>query len=211
MNVLSKFILLGLSITIVAAVIPKAQKKQSDTPSSQFKAITVQAEQLESALRDGPWVSPGTSEDKALYQISFRTCPPCITSHDHLFPALIEAGIDSRFLSFARRKTVPDAEKAVLADIYNGRDWGLSSRWWADSRPDKFYAQNYATASSSDEIDAAVQSGVDSVAVLRKVLKANGVDMGFPTHLWQDEAGVWRVNVGYNKRVGRKILSELSD
>lgn len=210
MNVFSKFVLLGLCIAIIAAVIPKSLKKPSDTPASQFKAITVQSEQLEAALNGSPWVSPGTSGDKALYQISFRTCPPCAASHEDLFPSLTEAGIDSRLLTFARRKTVPDAEKAVLADIYNGRDWGLSARWWEDSRPNKFYAQNYASASADDEIEAAVQSGVDSVTTLRNVLEANGVDMGFPTHLWQDAGGVWRVNVGYNKRVGRKILGELS-
>ena len=209
MNTLFKFIIGGIALVGIASLI----QNQFSMPDgvTGITTLSTDIDQLEAALTEAKWVSPGTSDTAALYQVSFRTCPPCIAYHEEQFPKLTDNGVDTRLLSFARRKTVSDAEKATLADVYAGRDWALSAKWWAKSSPSEFYAANYSDAKATDEIELAVAQGKASVDALRDVLKANGVKMAFPTHIWQNADGEWRVNVGYSPSSSKVILNELSE
>ena len=80
--------------------------------------ITQSVDELEEILGEIAFTSP-QKEDRHIYQISFRTCPPCIQAHSHLLPALQEAGLETRLVTTARRhNSAADERAAVLSLIH---------------------------------------------------------------------------------------------
>src|SRR5437762_13382284 len=59
------------------------------------KTITHDQAQIAALLQSAGWVSPGL-KGKALYMVSFRTCPDCIRFKAEEFPRFQAKGVDTR-------------------------------------------------------------------------------------------------------------------
>lgn len=180
------------------------------------KTLNVQTAALETLLGDMAWVSPAVSQDRALYQISFRTCPACINYYKTEFPKLQEMGVDTRLFVFARAETPEQNpnEWAVTAQLYETRSWELAQTWWDRNSPNRFYAKEMdgiAPALGDAARTALVQNGRDQIGQLGNILAANNIDMATPTLLWQDRQGQWKVIVGNNPVTNAQIRKDLGN
>jgi len=179
------------------------------------KTLNVQTAQLETLLGDMAWVSPGLPQDRVLYQISFRTCPPCINYHKSEFPKLQEMGVDTRLFVFARAETPEQNpnEWAVIAKLYETRSWDLAQKWWARNSPNRFYAKEMGDippAVNDEDRTALVRNGRDQMGQLQDILTANDINMATPTLLWQNKQGQWKAAIGNNPAMNAQIRKDLS-
>ena len=166
-----------------------------------IKAITAQSAELSALLDNMAWVSPGLSNTRALYEISFRTCPACIAYHKVEFPRLQKQGVDTRLFIYAREaERTPPQERAVIAELYKTRNWQLAQDWYAHASPKAYYAKmkNIPDTDGNPERTASIAKGQQQIRELYSILAANDVEMATPTLLWQDTRGAWKVVVGSN-------------
>ncbi len=166
-----------------------------------IKTITQQSAELSALLGDMAWVSPGLSNTRALYEISFRTCPACIAYHKTEFPKLQNQGVDTRLFVYAREtRRTPPQERAVIAELYKNRNWQLAQDWYAHTNPRAYYAKmkDVRGADGNLERTASIATGQQQIRELYSILAANDVEMATPTLLWQDTRGTWKVVVGNN-------------
>ena len=176
------------------------------------KTLTAQTAELETLLGEMAWVSPGLPGERALYEISFRTCPSCISYHKTEFPKLQAMGVDTRLFVFARRsKSTPPEERTVVAELYKTRSWQLSEDWYAHSNPKRYYGkmQNIPDADGDAARTELVETGQRQIRQLMDILTANDITMATPTLLWQNESGQWRVAIGDNPVTNAQIRKEL--
>lgn len=178
------------------------------------KTLTIQVQALETLLGEMAWVSPQISDTRALYKISFRTCPSCIVYHQTEFPKLQDLGVDTRLFMFARNtpRTKPQ-ERTVVAELYKNRDWKLAQDWFAHKSPHKFYAHmpDIITADNNPERTALIKNGQRQIMELSYILKANQIELATPALIWQNKSGEWRVAIGNSKRSNAVIRKELSE
>ena len=124
--------------------------------------ITRHQAEIAQLLQQSGWVSPGV-KGRPLYMVSFRSCPDCIRFKTEEFPALQQAGVDTRVIEIARRdvnglpKSTP-IERATVAQLWLTRDWKLLEAWYAVP-PDAWKAPGIPPADGDIARMAVVESG----------------------------------------------------
>jgi len=153
------------------------------------------------AFEATPWVSGGNT-GPVLYVISFRTCPACLAFKDAELEGLMDAGVDIRWIIYARRdredrQRSSAAERAVQAELWLGRDWHLFEEWFA-IEPGTYYetAELPPLADDDPDRDAAVEEARAFVDRMSDLFGEAGVDLFIPALLWQED-GEWMAYVGY--------------
>lgn len=182
---------------------------------SQPVTLTRDLPQLAQALADSHWVSPAIAGDRALYMVSFRSCPYCVQYETLEFPRLQKAGVDTRAILVARTdengvaRSTP-AERATVAELWRTRDWRLYQRWTAIP-VDAWSASSQLPPSADADPGrrAAVEAGRAAVARLTALLHDNGVELHYPTLIWKTADGRWRSFVGYDAGAAATIRAEL--
>lgn len=163
----------------------------------QFQPVTVQHNQTEISqlLEAAPWVSEGGGA-QAVYVVGYRDDEALGRFRAEQAPGLRAAGVDLRYLAFAR----PDAggvaqstaaERATVAELWMGRDWSLFQRWM-DTPSAHWTAAGLAPADGDLTRTAVVQGGRDSVGKLTGWLGQAGVKPRYPLLVWTDGQGVMR-------------------
>jgi hypothetical protein len=159
------------------------------------KTITRNQAEIAQLLKSAGWVSP-TGRGRPLYMISFRDCPDCIRFETETFPKLHEVGVDTRVIMIARRdqnglpKSTP-IERATVAQLWLTRDWKLLEAWNA-VRAEAWKAPGIPPADGDMARTAVVEGGRVLVDRLRPLLRANGVNLRYPTLVWWNDQGQMR-------------------
>ena len=159
------------------------------------KTITRNQAEIAQLLKSAGWVSP-TGRGRPLYMISFRDCPDCIRFETEAFPKLREAGVDTRVIMIARRdlnglpKSTP-IERATVAQLWLTRDWKLLEAWNAVPT-EAWKAPGIPPADGDMARTAVVEGGRVLVDRLRPLLRANGVNLRYPTLVWWNDQGQMR-------------------
>jgi len=198
-------ILAGIAYVAVFEKPPVPGKMLPKTPQT----ITIGVAELNDALTNAPWVSPGLS-GKAIYKIGFRTCPDCINYELTEFKDLHKANIDTRVIVYARRGQTNTVEEAIVADLACTRNWSIFTRWMEDVP--EAYAEIYGTppaANSSKQRTACLEWGRIVRDRVANVMQQNGWPMEVPALFWRAQNGDWRVFLGDDKRAKRIIRKEL--
>ncbi len=161
------------------------------------------AERIAELVQNAPWVSAG-NDGPVLYVLSFRTCPTCLAFKEGEQDALMEAGVDMRWIIYARRdregrERSSTEERAVQAELWLTRDWHLFQDWYYTD-PDTFYVttQLPPVAEEDPRRSAAVEDARALVDTLAELYAEDGIDLAIPTLLWQQD-GVWTTYVGYDE------------
>jgi len=153
--------------------------------------ITQDVDTLDGILAEIAFTSPHT-EDSHIYQISFRTCPPCIQAHKNMLPKLQEAGVETRLVTIARRGNSTADERAAVVENAR-RGWSFTQAWWEDNSPRRELERlQYNTAH------------------LARVFAKNGKRFAFPTFIWQGQDGRYKAAVGYSQSLKNVILSDMN-
>ena len=163
----------------------------------QFQPVTVQQNQAEISqlLEAAPWVSEGGGS-QPVYVVGHRDDEAFQRFRAEQAPGLRAAGVDLRYLAFAR----PDAdgvaqstaaERATVAELWMERDWSLFQRWM-DTPSAHWTAAGLAPADGDLTRTAVVQGGRDFVAKLTGWLGQAGVKPRYPLLVWTDGQGVMR-------------------
>jgi hypothetical protein len=155
-------------------------------------AIDKNQDEIGKILDGADWVSPGLTGPK-LYVIAYRDCTACNRFQQAAFPGLQKAGVDTRVIVIARadengqpRSTA--AERSTVAELWMNRNWGLYQRWMAGPS-NAWTAPGLPVADNDIARSAVVEVGRDVVGKLRPLLKANGVDFGYPLLIWWAKDG----------------------
>ncbi len=176
--------------------------------------IKGQSAQIERLLQQAGWVSPGLN-GPPLYMVSFRACPSCIRYEAEEFPALQQAGVDTRVIMFARgpgeggieNSTV--YERSTVAELWLNRDWGLHQRWMATRPPSAWTAPGIPVAEVGSARGAVVEGGRAFVEQLTGLLEPNGVDFATPMLIWRTRDGRLMACACGDERSWRFIRADL--
>lgn len=163
----------------------------------QFQPVTVQHNQAEISqlLEAAPWVSEGGGS-QAVYVVGYRDDEVFQRFRAEQAPGLRAAGVDLRYLAFAR----PDAdgvaqstaaERTTVAELWMGRDWSLFQRWM-DTPSAHWTAAGLTPADGDLTRTAVVEGGRDFVGKLTGWLGEAGVKPRYPLLVWTDGQGVMR-------------------
>lgn len=169
----------------------------ADAPPHAY-TIALRAEELARALAGAPAIRRGNT-GPVLYIVAFHDCPACIVVHDREVPVLEAAGIDVRWILYARRdrngeaRSTPE-ELAAVAELVTKRDIAAFDRWMGDTA-----AVLVAPAiERSAERRKAIESGRALVDLLNDIVTANALPFAVPALFWKD-GGMWRSYIGYDE------------
>jgi hypothetical protein len=174
--------------------------------------ITRHQAEISHLLQEAGWVSPG-GKGRALYMVSFRSCPDCVRFKTEEFPALQAKGVDTRVIEIARRdvngmaKSTP-AERATVAQLWLTRDWKLFEAWNAVP-VDAWKAPGVPPADGDMARTAVVDSGRNLVDQLRPLMKQNGVTFAYPLLVWWNAKGEMRACACEKRETYRFVRKEL--
>lgn len=176
---------------------------EPEEPLPMAETFQTHEDEIVAAMTGAPWTSIG-NDGAALYMIAFRSCPTCLAFKAGEHDVLTEAGVDIRYIVYARRdregrERSSTEERAVQAELWLTRDWSLFEAWYATD-PDTYYvtAQLPPVAEEDPEREAAVEEARALVDQLAELYAANDIDLAIPTLLWQQD-GVWMTYVGYDE------------
>ncbi len=212
MRLIRPFLLVVLVLGLIFAV-----RMVNQDQASRPVVLTHDVAQIQSALAGAHWVSPGVTtpgSQRALYMVSFRTCPYCRLFEDTQFARLQKAGIDTRLIMVARRDRDGEArstpvERATVAELWRARDWGLYQRW-AAATPELWETTAKLPEADADPARAAqVEAARATVDHLSDLLAENGVDLAYPALIWQGSDGRWRAYIGYDPKAADRIRADL--
>jgi hypothetical protein len=152
------------------------------------------------AERD-PAVKPN---GKVLYAITFRSCPTCAAFKAAEHDALLQAGVEIRWIVYARRDREgkprsKTGERAVVAELWLTRDPGLMARWWQADDLDAFYSRPDlpALADGDPQREAALARSRALVDQMSGLLADNDLDMAIPALIWR-EGPKTKAFIGYS-------------
>lgn len=179
-----------------------------------WRPATVTKNQAEIArlLEGSGWVSPSI-EGRAIYMVSFRSCPDCLRFKAEQFPDLHAAGIDTRVIEVARREVnglerSTAAERATVAELWLNRDWGLFERW-VSVPVSAWDAPGIPPADGDTARTAVVEAGRNMVDELVPLLKDNGVDFAYPLLVWWDQEGQMKACACERRETYRYLREDL--
>ncbi len=180
-----------------------AAAEEEEEPIPEAMGFTAHGDEIVALFENAPWVSAGRG-GPPLYVISFRTCPTCLAFKAGEQDALIEAGVDIRWIIYARRdregrERSSTEERAVQAELWLTRDWHLFQDWFYTD-PDTYYVtEQLPPVAEEDPVrSAAVEEARALVDTLADLYAAEGIDLAIPTLLWQQD-GEWMTYVGYDE------------
>lgn len=161
---------------------------------SRFQPVTISRNQAEvqQLLDEASWVSDG-SGGQPLYIVTYRDSASAYRYQRDEAPKLKAAGIETRFILFAR----PDlegaaqstaAERATVAELWLTRDWPLYERWMA-TPANSWTAAGLPQADGNLARTAVVEAGRRFDERLSRLLKESGVEISYPLILWRDQNG----------------------
>jgi hypothetical protein len=197
-------------IAVVAMFLSVAGYGQTDDGSDRPKTLQHEAE-IKALLDGAGWVSPGLSQDKVLYMVSWQSCPPCLVYERDEFPKLHAAGVDTRVIVYARASSSTPQERAGVAELWKNRSWDLwrqfvhvpTSAWTAEGLP----------PDTEPERAALVAKSQDFADRMRILMSDNGIGtrehLNLPTLIWVGKDGHLR-GCGCEKVESHKyVLEEL--
>ena len=176
------------------------------------KTITKHQAEIAKLLETAGWVSPGMTGPK-LYMVSFRTCPECVRFKREEFPSLHAAKVDTRVIEIARRdengvSNSTAAERATVAELWLNRSWPLMERWEAVPA-EAWKAPGIQAADGDLARTAVVEAGRKFVDDMIPLLKANGVNFGYPLLVWWTPEGEMRACACEKRETYRFVRKEL--
>ena len=154
--------------------------------------ITKHADEIGKILDASGWVSPGQTGPK-LYEITYRANPDGVRFEQSQFPALHQAGVDTRVIMIARDDVngAPKStaiERSTVAELWFNRSWKLYQQWTA-APADSWTAQGIPAADGNVARSAVVEAGRDAVERLKPLLRDNGIAMAYPVLIWWTKDG----------------------
>lgn len=165
------------------------------------------------ALEGSGWVSPGDHKGRPFYMVAHGGCEPCEAFRAQHFAALEAAGFDTRVVMVARpdvnglARSTP-AERATIAQLWLGRDWGLLKAW--DAAPaGTWTAAGLPPADGDPARTAVVEAGRQLINDLQPLLRANGVAFEYPILVWWDEKGRMRGRGADRRESWEEVLEDL--
>lgn len=172
--------------------------------------LTEETAELEALLADMPWVSAGLSDEKIVYQFSFRTCPPCIQFKKEAWPLFEEAGIETRLVMTARRRKSTEDERTAVVELARTRDWEMAKAWMRSNSPNGYYKKMTFTATDGNAPrEADLEKLRGQIDLLDDILAVNGIEMAYPTVLWQDADNMWHAEIGYSSGMSQDIIDSM--
>jgi hypothetical protein len=184
-----------------------------DSPPKPFPISQGSAE-LQADLDSAPYVHRGLS-GPALYVVAFRSCPSCAEFETDEWSDLENAGVDIRWLVYARRDKNGQArslapERALVAELVLQRSYPLFDAWFRAPDLDAFYktAQMPPPADSSPQRLTALETSRALVDSLSAITAANGQELEIPTFFWRDSDG-WHAMVGYEQSAFASVKAAL--
>ncbi len=212
--IVSRTLTLALALAALAASVGRAAAPVLTQPPEEagraaggIHDLDKDAPKIEALLRRAGWVSPHRP-GRALYMISFRSCPDCIRFETEEFPALHEANVDTRVIMVARRAKSTLPERSGVAELWASRDWSTYERW-TQTPVDAWTAEGLKSADADPERAALVERGRALVEALTPLLAENGVELRYPTLIWKTRDGRLRGCACEQRETYRYILSEL--
>ncbi|MFZ1990194.1 MAG: hypothetical protein WAW96_10530 [Alphaproteobacteria bacterium] len=204
----------GEGITGATVATAPANADEEEAPPQPFKII-VGASEVQTLLESSPFVHRITS-GPVLYVVTFRTCPACADFKEHEWAALDAAGVDTRWIVYARRDhegeaRSTDPERAMIAELALSRSYTLFESWFKAPSADQFYqtAQLPASADASPSRIAAVEGMRQLIDNLNAVTTANGEELAIPAFFWKQTDG-WRGMVGYDEKSFAAVKAALT-
>lgn len=120
--------------------------------------------------------------------VSFRSCPDCIRFETEMFPDLHKARIDTRVIMVARRSRSTAPERTGVAELWAKRDW-KTFQTWTGMPVDAWSGDGYPSGDIDPSRVALVERARQFVDDLRPLLAANGINLAYPTLIWQGRDG----------------------
>lgn len=175
-------------------------------------AITHSPLEIARTLERAGWVSPGL-RGRALYMVSFRTCPDCERFQRSAFARLHRAGVDTRVIVIARADSrglshSTPVERTTVAELWANRSWALFQRWEATPAA-TWTAPGITPADTDTTRSAIVQAGRQTVETLTPLLAENGISFAYPLLVWQAADGTWRGCACESARTYGYVLQDL--
>lgn len=207
MMMLSKLILTAVAVALLqvggAAPLP-----QPTAISSEPATVSVRAGDVWHALERAAWFAERDASvkpnGKIVYAVSFRSCPTCAAFKAAEHDALLKAGVELRWIMYARRDRDGKArskpgERSMVAELWLNRDAELMNRWWAADDLDAFYRADDLPPSADGDArrEGAVAQSRALVDTLSGIFEENAIDMAIPTLIWR-EGSQTKVSVGYS-------------
>lgn len=199
----------ALILSFSAALLSGCSALQLEAPT-----LMEETAELETLLSEMPWVSKSMTETKPdakiIYQFSFRTCPPCISFKTEAWPALEAAGIETRLVMTARRKKSTADERTAVVELARTRDWDMAQAWMKSNSPKGYYRKmTFPAADGNKPREDDLEKLRGQIDMLDEILAVNGLDMAYPTILWQDAENVWHAEIGYYSGMAQDIITSL--
>jgi len=169
--------------------------------------ISKDAPKIEALLKSSGWVSPRL-KGKPLYMISFRSCPDCIRFETEQFPDLQKAKIDTRVIMVARRAKSTAPERTGVAELWAARNW-KTYEGWTETPVDAWTGDGLKSGDSDPARAALVEKGRVLVETLTPLLAENGIELRYPTLIWNDAHGQLRGCACEDRSEYKYIRSEL--
>jgi hypothetical protein len=198
-------IMIAAISSAAAQAAPAAQPKQGlSAPAT----ISQSADGIWRTLDRAAWVAerdPTVKPNgKVVYAVSFRSCPTCAAFKAAEHDALLKAGVELRWIMYARRDRDGKArskpgERSMVAELWLNRDAELMNRWWAADDLDAFYRADDLPPSADGDVrrEGAVARSRALVDTLSGIFEENAIDMAIPTLIWREGAQT-KVSVGYS-------------
>jgi hypothetical protein len=169
--------------------------------------LTARAPEIWQTLERAAWAAERDASvkpnGKVLYAVTFRSCPTCAAFKAAEYDVLMRAGVEVRWIMYARRDREGKArskpgERAMIAELWLGRDAQLMQQWWAAEDLDAFYNRPGMPrlAEGDTRREGALAQSRAFVDRLSGLLADNTLDMAIPTLVWR-ENGQTKVYIGY--------------
>ena len=186
----SSMLALGAGLAFVAAM-AFAGPGRAETEEAQaagVRTLSVGEDKIRALITGAGWVSPGLSKKRWIYMVSFRSCPDCVRFEAEVFPALHKAGVDTRVIMIARRSRSTAPERTGVGELWARRDW-KTFETWTGMPVDAWTGDGYPSGDLDPARSALVDKARQFVDDLRPLLADNGVNMAYPTLIWQGRDG----------------------
>jgi hypothetical protein len=199
-------------IGTAGAVLLGADRARAKSTSPRPSGFTLpNGDEVMSLLDSLPYVTFGTG-NAVLYELSFRSCGPCISFARSGARDVVRAGFQVRSFIFAPKSTsgrgdAGEGQIAAVAQIYRNRDAAFFEEWYRSSNVEGFArSRGIADLSANDPGRVAVSEGRAKMKALGTLFRQSpvGANCGFPAFIWRSENGV-SAKFGYGG--ARELLS----
>jgi hypothetical protein len=195
------------ALGLAAGAVLQQSPEDAAKAAGGIHTITKDAGRIEHLLKASGWVSPHL-HGRALYMLSFRSCPDCIRFETEEFPDLQKANIDTRVIMVARRTKSTAPERTGVGELWATRSWKTYEDWTA-TPVDAWTGDGMKSGDSDPARAALVEKGRVLVDELRPLLAENGIELRYPTLIWKDADGQLRGCACEDRVEYKYIRSEL--